>query len=96
MHGLAPPTRGTRSDLLSIADQKLGRLGVPPESVRFIDGVPQNVIVDFAGAIDAGVIVLGTAARSGAAGLMVGNTAEAVVERSECDLFVVNRSRPDS
>lgn len=63
--------------------------GVACENVHLREGAPDTVIDEYAREVDAGVVVIGTVARSGAAGLFVGNTAEGVLERTNTDVFVV-------
>ncbi len=55
-------------------------------------GPPTRVIMDRAEKIDADLVVLGTVARGGVAGLLVGNTAERLLGRLDCSLLVV---KPD-
>ncbi|MEX2326506.1 MAG: universal stress protein, partial [Pseudomonadales bacterium] len=57
------------------------------------EGSPQLVLHEYAKDIGAGATVIGTIARSGASGLFIGNTAEAVLERTEIDMFVVKGAR---
>ncbi|MCB1693604.1 MAG: universal stress protein [Pseudomonadales bacterium] len=57
--------------------------------VHLREGAPDIAVSEYASEIDAGVTVLGTVARKGASGLFIGNTAEAVVERTATDVFVV-------
>jgi len=53
------------------------------------EGSPTYVINQVAGEITAGVIVLGTVARKGISGALIGNTAEGVLESAHCDVMVV-------
>jgi len=62
---------------------------IPCNNVHLREGAPDIVVNQYAAEVDAGVIVLGTVARSGAAGLFIGNTAESVLERTNSDMFVV-------
>ncbi len=64
---------------------------IPPERVQVEEGTAEFVINMVSREIDAGVIVLGTVARSGISGLFVGNTAEAVLEGSSTDVMVVKQ-----
>lgn len=52
------------------------------------EGSPTYVINQVAKEITAGVIVLGTVARKGISGALIGNTAEGVLESANCDVMV--------
>lgn len=53
-------------------------------------GDPEDVIPEYvvAGGVD--LVVMGTAARSGMAGLLMGNTAERVLRKLPCSVLAVN------
>ncbi len=68
---------------------QIGPYDVEVEQVGFSAGNAAEVVTDYARLISASAIVIGTVSRSGASGLLVGNTAEQVVEISQCDVFVV-------
>lgn len=75
----------TRSDSERIATDYIA-----PE-LHVVKGDPGKVLPDLANKLGAGLIVIGTAARSGLPGILVGNTSEAVVFRSDCSLLVVKQ-----
>ncbi len=56
------------------------------------EGAADRVINDYSRELDAGVIVLGTVARSGISGLFIGNTAESVMEHAQSDVVVVKQA----
>lgn len=62
------------------------------EQVHVQEGAPEMVINEVADSIDAGIIVLGTIARTGVSGMFIGNTAEAVMEGASADVFVVKHA----
>lgn len=62
-----------------------------PNNVHLQEGAPELVVRHIADKIDAGIIVIGTMARSGFSGLFVGNTAERVLESANADVFVVKQ-----
>ena len=82
-------TRDRYDELLKATQKVAESHKVPCDNVHLREGIPEVVVNDYAKEVDAGVIVLGTVARSGAAGLFVGNTAESVLERTATDVFVV-------
>ncbi len=53
------------------------------------EGTPDTIVTEYGEEVDAGIIVLGTVARSGASGLFIGNTAESVLEKTRRDMFVI-------
>lgn len=55
-------------------------------------GTPATVIPEFARQIKADLVVMGTVARTGIAGLLIGNTAEAVLEQLQCSVLAVKPS----
>ena len=64
---------------------------IPRERVHLREGFADVVVNRCASEIDAGIVVIGTVARSGAAGLLIGNTAESVLEGARSDVFVVKQ-----
>jgi universal stress protein E len=67
----------------------LARLRVEAREVHVIEGRPRQAIAALAGRIDAGLTVLGTAARTGLGKLLIGNTAEGIVSDLPTDLLTV-------
>jgi nucleotide-binding universal stress UspA family protein len=55
-------------------------------------GDPEDVIPDFVVAEGIDLIVMGTVARTGIAGLLIGNTAERLLRRLPCSVLAV---KPD-
>lgn len=68
--------------------KKLGQY--PIENIHLEEGPPSLVVSNAAEKIDAGVIVIGTVARKGLSGALVGNTAEGVLESTHCDILVIS------
>ena len=52
-------------------------------------GVAASVIPEVAGQLQTDLVVMGTVARTGIAGLLIGNTAEAVLEQLQCAVLAV-------
>lgn len=61
--------------------------------VHVEEGAPAFAINNVANRISAGVIVIGTVARKGISGVLIGNTAEGVLESAKCDVLVVKLPR---
>lgn len=64
-------------------------LGVGHDSVQLMEGEPGHVISQFIHEHDADLLVMGTIARSGIAGLLTGNTAEQILDRVECSVLAI-------
>lgn len=60
-----------------------------PDNIRIEEGNPVYAITAVAKSLNAGSIVIGTVARKGLSGMLIGNTAEGVLESSPCDVMVV-------
>lgn len=74
-----------------------GRVG--PEALQWLQpvrhltkGSPREELPALATRIDADILVLGTLGRTGVAGLLIGNTAEAVLQRIDCAVLAI---KPD-
>jgi nucleotide-binding universal stress UspA family protein len=69
-------------DLLGKSPDRTGR-----RFVHLLKGDPAEVIAEFAktGRID--LIVMGTVARAGIGGLLIGNTAETILQRADCSVL---------
>lgn len=80
------------------AQKALERLlaGVPERAGRrlmhLLKGDPADVIAEFAKARRVDLIVMGTVARTGIPGLLIGNTAETILQRVDCSVLAV---KPD-
>ena len=73
----------TRSDSEEIATDYLA------PKLHALKGETSNVLPDIAEELGAGLIVMGTAARTGLPGMLIGNTSEALVHRSDSSLLIV-------
>ena len=60
--------------------------------VHLLKGDPADVIAEFAQSGQFDLIVMGTVARTGITGLLIGNTAEAILQRLNCSVLAV---KPD-
>ena len=69
------------------------RRHIAPGGVHLVKGDPRVVISEFATDHNTDLLVVGTVARSGVAGRIIGNTAEAVLNQLPCSMLVV---KPDS
>lgn len=69
----------------------LEQLSTPLEDsrLRFRNGSPAEVIKGYAKEVDADVIVMGTLARVGIPGMLIGNTAESVLRTVRCSVLTI-------
>ena len=77
--------------LLGEITDKLGRdsLDYISPKIHFIKGHPRIDVPKFAKNIDAGLVVMGTVARTGLPGLFMGNTAESILNQLDCSVLAV-------
>lgn len=62
------------------------------ENVHTIKGEPSAAIAEFTRQNDVDLVVMGTVARAGMAGMLMGNTAEQILSRIECSVLAVKPS----
>jgi nucleotide-binding universal stress UspA family protein len=68
------------------------RTHIKPARVHLVKGDAREVIADFATSLGIDTLVVGTVGRSGLAGRVIGNTAEAILNRMPCSMLVI---KPD-
>ena len=73
--------------------EEIERLPLPPHKVAVVQGVPREAIPDAAKALKADIVVMGAVSRTGLKRLLIGNTAEAVLDALPCDVLVVKPGR---
>lgn len=61
--------------------------GVDSDKIHIRMGEPEDVIVDNARALNASLVIVGNAARSGISAVLNGNTVEKIVDRVACDVL---------
>ena len=61
-------------------------------NIKILEGIPEEVIPEFAEKIDSRLIILGTVSRSGLNGMFMGNTAEQLLHNLQCDILAI---KPD-
>jgi universal stress protein E len=78
------------ADLRRLVGSFDGRLDGSP--LTLLRGVPEEVIPDFVVKDGIDIVVMGTVARSGISGLLIGNTAERILRKLPCSVLTV---KPD-
>ncbi len=76
--------RRTLDDFLAEHGDLGGRV-----SIEFVKGEPDDVIPRYAKRHDIDLVVMGTVARRGLAGLLMGNTAEHMIQKLQCSVFAL-------
>ncbi|WP_445946631.1 universal stress protein [Shewanella sp.] len=70
-------------------DQRLESFGIAKEALHLMVGDPKLCLVDLACKLKSAYLVVGTEQRKGLMGLMIGNTAEAILEHIHSNVLVV-------
>ncbi len=63
--------------------------GMREEQTIVEQGLPEDVIPDLAKRMNAAMVILGTTGRTGLSAVFIGNTAEHVIDRINCDLLAL-------
>ena len=86
---------GIREEVREQLDLTLApfRAHIDPAHVHLVKGDPRVVIADFATDHHIDLLIVGSVGRSGVAGRIIGNTAEAVMSQLPCSMLVV---KPDN
>lgn len=74
------------------------KFNVHKDHIHIAEGDTDEVISDIAHRIEADLVVVGTVGREGLSGVLIGNTAEALVDKVHCDVLVIkplDGVRPD-
>lgn len=66
--------------------------GYAEEQTIVEQGLPEDIIPDVARQLDAGMVILGTTGRTGLSAVFIGNTAEHVIDKINCDVMAL---KPD-
>lgn len=78
---------GRRSEIESLASRHLvNELG---GSIHLVSGEPREALPELVRRLQIGLVVMGTVARKGISGLLMGNTAEAILRSVDCSVLAV-------
>ncbi|HCU64366.1 MAG TPA: universal stress protein UspE [Rheinheimera sp.] len=69
------------------------KFAIPTSQTHVLEGMPEDVIPRVAQNLDAEMLVIGTIGRTGLSAAIIGNTAEHVIDRLDCDVLAL---RPDA
>lgn len=88
---LADVLRLMEDEPLSSDEDKISaRFGIAPERVHIERGQAEEIITHTARDLRVDAVIIGTVARKGVKAMLLGNTAENILDRLEMDLLVVN------
>lgn len=68
------------------------KFGIDQAHTFVREGLPEDVIENMANELDAELVILGTVGRTGISAALIGNTAEHVIDRLNCDVLAL---KPD-
>ncbi|NKB33012.1 MAG: hypothetical protein GKR91_07945 [Pseudomonadales bacterium] len=66
------------------------KIGIESSEAHTIEGAPEKVIPEVVEEIDAGILVIGTAARDGIKAAVIGNTVEKILDAVDSNVLTVN------
>jgi universal stress protein E len=70
-------------------DKFAERYDITADKTIVEEGLPEDVISDTANKLDAELVILGTIGRTGISAALIGNTAEHVIDRLNCDVLAI-------
>lgn len=65
------------------------KFGVPEGQCHVAEGLPEDVIPRISKETDAELVIIGTVGRTGLSAALIGNTAEHVIDRLDCDVLAI-------
>ena len=66
---------------------------LPGDRVHSLHGFPEDALYEFVAQNHSDLLVMGTVGRAGVSGLLIGNTAERILDRVQCSILAI---KPDS
>jgi universal stress protein E len=66
-----------------------GKHSIPAERLHLREGAPDEVIAQFAREIAADLVVMGTVNRTGLVRVVIGSTAERILDQLNCDVLAL-------
>lgn len=68
------------------------KFSIAQANTHVMEGLPEDVIEDISNELDAELVILGTIGRTGLSAALIGNTAEHVIDKLNCDVLAL---KPD-
>jgi universal stress protein E len=82
-------TNSVKSKNSELMNQLAEKYNLPMSSVHIDEGMPEDTIPALCNELDAELLVLGSIGRKGLSAAIMGNTAEHIIDKIECDTLVV-------
>jgi universal stress protein E len=83
------PADARRDEARAAMNRLFESVALRPQTVQLRDRPPAEAIVETAEELHASMVVMGAMSRSGLKRVLIGNTAERVIDRLQCDVLVV-------
>ncbi len=74
---------------MEAANALAGQFDITSDAVHVLEGMPEDVIPRIARELDAEMVLIGTIGRTGLSAAIIGNTAEHVIDRLDCDVLAL-------
>lgn len=74
---------------IEAANALAGQFEITSDAVHVLEGMPEDVIPRVAREVDAEMVLIGTIGRTGLSAAIIGNTAEHVIDRLDCDVLAL-------
>lgn len=65
------------------------KFSIADENTHVVEGLPEDVIEEVSTKLDAELVILGTIGRTGLSAALIGNTAEHVIDKLNCDVLAL-------
>ena len=72
------------------------KYGISDDHTHVLEGFPEDVIPQVAEKLEAELVILGTIGRTGLSAAFLGNTAEHVISKLNCNLLAIKPSKKDN
>ncbi len=77
----------------TLLEELLRPYGIASRRIHIVTGLPDKTLIQFAEEIEASLVVMGAVSKGALGNLLIGNTAEKVLDALKCDILVV-KSNP--
>lgn len=68
------------------------KYNIPRKNIHVSEGAPEIVVSDLAKSLETDVVIIGSVGRTGLSGVLIGNTAELLLDKLECDILVIKQT----
>lgn len=68
------------------------KYNISRDKIHVSEGAPEIVVSDLAKSLAVDVVMIGSVGRTGLSGVLIGNTAELLLDKVECDILVIKQT----